>query len=395
MGRLLLQVEGKTMQLAQLDKPQTGDAMARLLSAARARRAEFAENQQISADVVDLMKQAGVYRACVARQFGGDEVSPEQFLKMIETIAAADGSAGWVASFGVSAMYLASLPIETLTQMYGAGPDVVFSGMIFPPQKAIPVAGGLEVSGRWSWGSGSTGADLIGVGIRVEDGADTGGLPLVAVMPASKVSIERNWDVIGLKGTGSHDVVVDKVVVPREWTFVRGSKPNLDGPLYRYPAMALAAQVLAVVGLGVARAAIDEVMDYAAGRTSITGAPTLANRPNVQTDIARAEATLRSARAFFYEATADAWASLERGDPVSREQQAMLRLAASHAARAGYDVTYAVYRMSGTHGIWEGGAVAHMLHDAMIVPQHAFLADGTFQSVGQVLFGLTPPPGFP
>jgi len=370
-------------------------ALARLLSAVRARRGEFGANQQIGADVVEMMKQAGVYRACLAKRFGGDEASPEAFLKLIETIATADGSAGWVASFGVSAMYLASLPVETLEAMYADGPDVVFSGMIFPPQAATPVAGGLEVSGRWSWGSGSTGADYIGVGIKVEDGGDTGGLPLVAVMPAAKTRIERNWDVIGLKGTGSHDVVVDKVLVPREWTFVRGSKPNLDGPLYRYPAMALAAQVLAVVGLGVGRAAIDEVMDYAAGRGSITGAPTLANRPNVQTDIARAEATLRSARAFFYEATQEAWETLQKGDVVSKQQQAILRLAASHAARAGHDVAYAVYRMSGTHGIWEGGAVSHFLHDALIVPQHAFLADGTFQSAGQVLFGLTPPAGFP
>jgi alkylation response protein AidB-like acyl-CoA dehydrogenase len=81
-------------------------------------------------------------------------------------------------------------------------------------------------------------ADLIGVGIKVENGANSGpyaGLPLIAVMPADKVTIERNWDVNGLKGTGSHDMVVDKVVVPEEWTFVRGGASSLDTPLYRYP----------------------------------------------------------------------------------------------------------------------------------------------------------------
>lgn len=384
------------MAVLEVQPMQTsGDALAKLLAAARARRGEFAANQQISADVVELLKSAGVYRACVAKRFGGDEVSPSEFLRLIEKISVADGSTGWVASFGVSAMYLASLPVETQAQMYAKGPDSIFSGMIFPPQPAIPVEGGLEVSGRWSWGSGSTGADYIGVGIKVDGGSDTGGLPLVAVMPAERVRIERNWDVIGLKGTGSHDVVVDKVVVPREWTFVRGAKPNLDGPLYRYPAMSLAAQVLAVVALGVGRAAIDELLAYAGGRTSITGAPVLADRANVQTDLARAEAQLRSARAFFYEATDDAYATLQKGDPVSVQQQAMLRLAASHAARVGEDVTYAVYRMSGTSGIFESHPVAHYLRDALIVPQHAFLADGTFQSVGKVLFGLTPPPGFP
>ena len=383
------------MPVAQLTEAKATDALDTLLAEVRARRGEFSANQQISADVVGLMKKAGVYRACVAKRFGGDEVSPMAFLKLVEAISVADGSAGWVASFGVSAMYLASLPVDTLAQMYADGPDPVFSGMIFPPQTAVPVEGGLKVKGRWSWGSGSTGADYIGVGIKVDNGADTAGLPLVAVMPAAKARIERNWDVSGLKGTGSHDVVVDDVVVAREWTFVRGAKPNLDGPLYRYPAMALAAQVLAVVGLGVGRAAIDELLSYAVTRGSITGAPNLADRPNVQNDIARAEAQLRSARAFFYEATEEVWDSLQRGDEVTRHQQTMLRLAASHAARAGHDVAYAVYRMSGTQGIWANSAVAHFLNDAMIVPQHAFLADGTFQSVGKVFFGLTPPAGFP
>ncbi|ABP64668.1 Acyl-CoA dehydrogenase, type 2, C-terminal domain (plasmid) [Novosphingobium aromaticivorans DSM 12444] len=371
------------------------DAMDALLDAVRSRREEFSEGQQISADVVELMKRAGVYRACVAKELGGDEVSPGTFLRMIERISEADGSAGWVASFGVSAAYLASLPVDTLRQMYADGPDVVFSGMIFPPQAARPVGDELEVNGRWSWGSGSTGADYIGVGIKVEGDASTAGLPLVAVMPAHKARIVRNWNVIGLKGTGSHDVAVDKVMVPREWTFVRGSAPSLEGALFRYPAMALAAQVLAVVALGVGRAAIEELMAYAAGRTSITGAPTLANRPNVQADLARAEAMLRSARAFFYETTEDAWEALLRGDELTAKQVTLLRLAASHAARAGSDVATAVYRMSGTTGIFAGHPVAHYMHDAMIVPQHAFLADGTFESAGKVLFGLPSPAGFP
>lgn len=369
-------------------------ALDSLLAAIRARRLEFSEDQQVSADIVEAMKKAGLYRAMVARRFGGDEMPPVDFLRLIETISEADGSAGWVASFGFSATYLSALPLPTLETMYAQGPDVVFAGGIYPPQRAVPVEGGFEVSGRWSWGSGSTGADLIGVGIKVE-GGNSGGLPLIAVMPASKVTIERNWDVIGLKGTGSHDMVVEKVVVPKEWTFVRGGPSSLDTPLYRYPSMALAAQVLAVVGLGVARASLDFLIGIAGGRTSITGAPTLADRPYVQTDIARAEAELRSARAFFYEITEQAYALLVAGDPLSMETRALLRLASSNAARVGADVTQAVYRLSGTTGIANNHPIARNMQDAMIVPQHAFLSDGTWQNAGRVLLGLESAPGFP
>ncbi|WP_157218279.1 acyl-CoA dehydrogenase family protein [Flavisphingomonas formosensis] len=375
--------------------PDREKALVALLVQARARRAEFGAQQQISADVVDLLREAGVYRALVARRFGGDEMSPSDFLRLIERISIADGSTGWVASFGFSAVYLSALPVATLEKMYADGPDVIFAGGIFPPQKAVPVDGGLEVSGRWSWGSGSTGADLIGVGIKVEGGGSTGGLPLIAVMPADKVQIAPNWDVIGLKGTGSHDMVVDKVVVPEEWTFVRGGASSLDTPLYQYPSMPLAAQVLAVVGLGVARAAIDELIGIAGGRTSITGQPTMADRAYVQSDLAKAEAALRSARAFFYEITDEAYATLVAGDPLSVETRALLRLASTNAARVGADVAQTVYRLMGTTGVFASHPIAQYLQDAMIVPQHAFLADSTWQNAGRVLLGLDAPAGFP
>ena len=370
-------------------------ALERLLAAARDRHEEFRQQTYVSSDVVDMMKDAGIYRAMVAKRFGGDEMHPSNFLRLIETISAADGSTGWVASFGFSAVYLSSLPIETLEKMYANGPDVVFAGGIFPPQLAVPVDGGLEVSGSWSWGSGSKGADLIGVGIKVENGSSNGGLPLIAVMPASKVRISENWNVTGLQGTGSHDMVIDKVVVPEEWTFVRGGKSSLDGALYRYPSMALAAQVLSVVGLGIARASLDFLIEMAGGRTSITGAPTLANRAYVQTDVAKAEAALRSARAFFYETTDKAYAVLERGDDLDVELRSLLRLASTNAAHVAAQVTSDVYRLSGTTGIAVGHPIARYLSDAKIVPQHAFLSDGTWQNAGKILLGRDAAPGFP
>jgi alkylation response protein AidB-like acyl-CoA dehydrogenase len=400
-------------------------ALAALLAAITARRAEFDANQQISDDVVEMMKAAGVYRALVARRFGGDEVSPADFLRLIETISMADGSAGWVASFGFSAIYLSALPLATLQIMYAGGPDVVFAGGIFPPQRAIPVDGGFEVSGRWSWGSGCCAAQYVGVGIKVDGGHDAqgggthggsnagaagtagaartagaagaagaaaGGLPRMAVMHRARASIVRNWEVNGLKGTGSHDIVVDKVVVPEAWTFIRGGASSLDTPLYRYPPMALAAQVLAVVGLGIARAALDDITALAGGRTSITGAPVLADRAYVQTGIAESEAALRSARAFFFESTEAAYTKLVALDTRTRT---LLRLSSSHAAKVGADVAQTAFRLSGTTGIFTAHSIAQRFQDALVVPQHAFLSEGTWQSAGRLFLGLDAPAGYP
>jgi alkylation response protein AidB-like acyl-CoA dehydrogenase len=378
-----------------LDMP--GAALATLLAAVSERHAEFDAKQQISDDVVEMMKRAGVYRALVARRFGGDEVSPAAFLRLIESISHANGSAGWVASFGVSAIYLSALPLATLETIYADGPDVVFAGGIFPPQSAVSVDGGFEVSGRWSWGSGCCGAQLIGVGVKVDAPAHTAapGLPRMAVMPRARASIVRNWDVNGLKGTGSHDIVVDRVVVPESWTFIRGGASRLDTPLYRYPSMALAAQVLAVVGLGIARAALDEITALAGGRTSITGAPVLADRAYVQSGIAEAEAALRSARAFFFESAEDVYARVVAGDALDAHARTLLRLSSSHAAKVGADVATTAFRLSGTTGIFSDHSIARRMQDALIVPQHAFLSEGTWQSAGRVFLGLEAPPGFP
>lgn len=371
------------------------EAMQRLLREIRARRAEFGEQQHLSHDVVDLLREAGIYRALVAKQFGGDEKTPAEFLQMIEQIAEADGSTGWVASFGFSALYLSALPIETLEKIYANGPDVVFAGGIFPPQPAKKVSGGREVSGQWSWGSGCMGADLIGAGVRFEDGGDASGLPYMAVMPREAASIKPNWDVNGLKGTGSHDIVIDKAIVPDDWIFVRGGPSSIDAPLYRYPIMALAAQVLAVVALGCGRAALNELADRAATRKSITGAPVFAQRAFVQSGIAKAEAQLRSAKAFFYETVNDAFDTIRGGGALSDQQTILLRLSATNAAHTGSDVCRQIYTLSGTDGIFTSDPIAQSMQDAMVVPQHAFLSEGTWQQAGAAMFGLETPPGYP
>lgn len=365
-----------------------------LLAELRARRKEFERLALIPQDVIERFRQVGVYRALVPRSLGGDEMSPADFCRLVERISVADGSAGWVASFGVSVMYLSSLPLATLHEIYADGPDVVFAGALFPQQLAQVKTDGIHISGRWKYGSGCPGASLVGVGIKLDSDPDPG-LPRMAVLPRDKVRIEPNWDVIGMRGTGSHDVLVDHAVTSPEWTFVRGSASNLQSPLYRYPSIAFAAQVLAVVGLGVARAALEDITASAEGRASITGAPNLADRAYVQIEIAKAEAALRSARAYFYEATEEVWAKVLAGEQIDAQQCNWLRLASTHAARTSADVARVAFTLSGTPGIFCANPMQRYMNDALVVVQHAFLAEGHWQSAGRVLLGQPSPPGYP
>ena len=359
----------------------------------RARQEEFDRQKFISRDVIERFKALGVYRALVPTRFGGDQRTPMEFCQMVEDISAADGSAGWVASFGMNPVYMAALPLETLKQVYADGPDVVFAGGIFPPQPAEFVEGGLKVTGRWKFSSGCMGASLIGVGISPKNG-ETVGLPRLAVMSREKVRIEETWDVVGLIGTGSHDVVIEGVVVPEDWTFVRGGPANLAEPMFRYPSLSFATQVLSVVGLGVARAALDYLSGMASGRFSVTGAPALTDRPLAQMQVAKAEAELRAARAWFYEAMENAWASVLAGNPVSVEQTNLLRLSSTHATRVSAEVARSAQMLSGMTGVYRDNPLSRFVNDTLVITQHAFMGDMTYQNAGAIFFGNKPLPGY-
>ncbi|WP_367161132.1 acyl-CoA dehydrogenase family protein (plasmid) [Kozakia baliensis] len=375
------------------DSPLECPALPSLLEDIRARALEFRGARRIPQDIVEGLRHIGVYRALVDRRFGGLEVTPMAFLELIETIGHADASAGWVASFGVSATYLAALPIATLEKIYARGPDVVFAGAIFPPQVAVRSGDTFVVNGRWPYASGCSGASLIGVGIAVE--GESGGLPRTAVMPASAVSIEKTWDTIGLAGTGSHDVVVQNVPVREDWTFIRGGAPVIDTPIYRYPSLGLAAQVLTVVGLGCARRALDEVEAMAAGRRSITGAPTMADRPHVQAVVGEAEAALAAARAFFFGVTEEAWELLVDGHDVPETLANRIRLAATHGAQVSAEVARRCFELGGIASVQQDHILGRCMQDCAVVAQHAFMARGNYEAAGRVMLGRGSRPGYP
>jgi alkylation response protein AidB-like acyl-CoA dehydrogenase len=379
--------------VADASRDTTSLPLADVITEIAARREEFDRLSHVPREVIAKLKRAGVYRAATPRCFGGDALAPTAFLDMIERIAVADGSAAWVASFGSANVYLAALPLATQAHIYADGPDQVFAGGLFPVQPAQPADGGWRVNGTWKFASGCKGADWLGVGIATS-APGVPGKPRTAVFRPHQVEIVENWDVVGMQGTGSHDLRVTDQFIADDWTFVRGGEPCVDEPLYRYPTIAYAAQVLAVVNLGLAHAALDVANQMAGGRKTTTGAPQLADRAYYRIELAKAEAQLRSARAFFYDTTDTVWQSILAGNRVTPEQVSLLRLAATQIAREGADVVQRAYRLGGTMAIYRTHPLQRLLRDSMVVTQHAFLGEGNFDGAGAVFVGVPPIPGY-
>lgn len=363
----------------------------RLLGDIRRRADEFGRQHFVSDDIVQQFKDIGIYRAFVPKAFGGDERSPLDFLLAIEAIAEADGSAGWVASFGICESYLGGLSAEVLEGIW-SNPDDIFAGAMFPIQPAHVVDGGYLLNGRWKWASGCMSAQRVGVGIK-PDAADS--LPSMAVIDAADARIDQaSWDVHGMAGTGSFDLVVENVVAPREHTFVRGGKLTPDGPFFRYPTITMATQALAVTTLGVAKAAMRILLDSAPRRVSVTGAPNIGDRSYVQVEVAKAEARLQSARLYFYASIEAAWDVLLSGADLTPERISAMRLSSTHLTRECAAVTAAVYQLSGMEAAYCENHLSRCFRDAHMPTQHAFMGEITYQNAGAVLFGREPLPGY-
>jgi len=337
----------------------------------------------------------GVFRMCVPRSCGGDELHPAIMIAVLEAIAEADGSAGWSAMIGAtSGVAAAYLPADAAREIYGP-PDVVTGGVFAPHGRAIIADGAYRVTGRWPFASGCEHcAWLMGGSVVIDGGGPRllpNGMPDSRLMlfPASEVRIIDTWTVSGLRGTGSHDIAVDDVVVPAAHSLsLITDSPVERGPLYAFPVFGLLALGIAGVALGIARRAVDELVHLATGKTPTGSRRVLAERPVVQAQLAEAEAALRAARAFVLDAVEEAWQAATGEGRLEVRHRALVRLAATHVTITAARTVDLMYHAGGGTAVYATSPLQRQLRDIHVVTQHMMVAPATLEVTGRVLFGL-------
>src|SRR5262245_17906666 len=232
----------------------------------RAAAAEAERERRLSAHVAEALREAGCYHLLRPLRLGGLELDPVSAFRVLEELSRIDSAAGWnVAQSNNAEPFGAWLPDETATEVFGSA-RTVLAGGFFPPRRAIPVVGGYRLSGRCTFNSNCHAATwILGLANVYDDGVarvDEHGAPvmLMTLFPREKAEIIDNWDTLGMRGTGSHDVSVDDLFVPAKYavTFKPLEQPNAaySGPWHRmtiWPAVAGAG----IAALGIAQAAID------------------------------------------------------------------------------------------------------------------------------------------
>jgi alkylation response protein AidB-like acyl-CoA dehydrogenase len=231
-----------------------------------------------------------------------------------------------------------------------------------------------------------------GPGPRIVNGMPT---LIVAMMPAKDVEVLDTWHGLGLRGTDSTDVSVKDLFVPRAFTchLLPSFEPNkhFRSPLYRMPMLApIVLATIPPIAIAIAQNAIDEVRALSAKRTPMASAVALRDRGVAQARLGRAEAMLRSARAFMYETMADAWTKTKAGESFTSEERARILLAAAHAGQTGAEVTDMMFTSGGSSAVYVRHPLERLFRDAQVIRQHGFVAASRYETVGQVMLGLEP-----
>lgn len=362
----------------------------------RATRQETEETRRLAPQVVEGLIDAGLCRLAVPAGLGGHEAEPVVALQVYEELAWADASVAWIA-WNNQLVCLASRYSSdaVLTELFSDARRL-FANSTRPSGRAVVVEGGFRVSGRWSLVSGCELADWIPVMCiiteRTEPRMLAAGVPeaRMAYLPKGSYRILDTWYVGGLRGTGSHDIVVDDVFVPAERTFFFTDPAQLDRPLSRMPVFATMCAGCAALCLGIAQAATDTLLELGSSKVQVDPFSGLRERPAVQVMVASSAAQLDAARLLLHEALGDLWAACNQGTPVTDAQRARVWASAHHAAKAAKAVVTSMYEAAGTSALYIDCPIERAHRDIHVVMQHVILAPMWLEAAGRVKLGLTP-----
>ncbi len=338
--------------------------------------------------------RAGFFRMLQSREYGGYEMDPQVFYAVLLELARTCMSSAWVLGVtGVHNWQLNLFDPAAAKEVWGQDSSVLISSSYAPVGEVTPVEGGFRLSGRWSFSSGSEHCDWVFLGgvVPGEDGSWDLRNYRTFLLPRDDYRIVDKWDVVGLGGTGSHDVVVDKAVVPehrthRMWEDDGGLKFLHKPPLYRLPFMQVFARAVCTPTLGALEGALEKYIDVA--QTRLAGMTWMKDDANAKRIAAEVDCAIAGMKNTLFQNFDQLMACARAGEPASLLERARFRLQAAEVADQCVALSSRMIKAAGSCAIRNNSALLQQHHD--IVASQAHIANVTEPfavNLGGMLFG--------
>ena len=349
-------------------------------------------------EVLDAMHGAAIFRTLIPRAYNGEEIRPAQFFRLLETVAAADGSTGWMLCQGSGCSFASAyLDPSSARAIWGDPRGVLAWGYGTGDAQVVP--GGYRVKGTWGFASGQKHATWIGGHCRIieADGsirkdADGTQVERSMLVPRAQVRFHDVWNVVGLRGTNSDTYSFDDLFVPDEFAVRRDldHERRVDSPLYKFTTTNLYASGFAGVSMGIARGTLDAFIAMAKTKTAASQPRPMRESEVLQSGIAQSEAKLRSAGAWLVEVLEQAWDVAERTGQVGMEERAWIRLATTSAIHRAKEVAEWAYHEAGASAIMIGGPFERRMRDIHASGQQVQGRSSHLEMCGQYILGMNP-----
>lgn len=385
---------------------------AKLLSAAKdigpvlKERADWAEEHgRLHEDSVHALVEAGIPRLFLPEAFDGLQVDPETCALVCEELAMWDTAAAWfVMVYNAARLMSANWPRDMVSAIWADAPDTLVAASGHTPFAGVACDEGFMVSGQNSFVSGVHHAQYVMSPMAVDSSLQSQGQTqmYVAVLEAGQVTIEDNWDTLGMRGTGSNDVTVEGVFLPRHLAapmLEAGQSENVEdrgdaalareelftSRLYRCPARVVFATYVPVA-LALARRALSELDDLAQNKVPYATDQRLKARFQAQMHYGRGLAKYRAVREYFLGALRSVWAQADEGKVFSVAERADLYLAGTHTLQTCAEVVRHVADAAGTSVLTRGQPLERILRDMETLKHHGFASENRYASSVQALW---------
>jgi 3-hydroxy-9,10-secoandrosta-1,3,5(10)-triene-9,17-dione monooxygenase len=365
--------------------------------ALRQRAAQCKAQRRVPDETIADFHEAGFFRILQPEQWGGFAMDPQVFYAVGLEVAKACPSSAWV--LGVVAVHnwqLAVFDDQAAQEVWGEDPTVLISSSYAPVGKVKVVDGGFRLSGRWSFSSGSEHCQwaFLGAVVPTPEAPFDMANYRTFLVPISDYEIVDNWDVVGLQGTGSHDIVVDDVFVPEHRThksmdgFLCDNPGNAvnDAPLYRMPFMQVFVRAVCTATLGACEGALESFVEVA--KTRQVGPRKMKDDPFARQLAAEVKTSIEEMKLTMVRNFDAMMEKCRAGEPIPVEDRVRYRYDSAVVADRCLALSSRMLKAAGSGGIRQGSDLLAYHLDILCSQAHVANHSSPFaNNLGGMMFG--------